>query len=167
VNPGAARAAKGAKLKPLGSPRGARVVLDAGGRPVAVTAGRHPARSKRVAAVRELLGPDFKLMVDANQQWDRDTAMRVGRRMEAFNLTWIEEPLDAHDHEGHGQLAERFDTAAPLVAYEVRLAPDGRSLEWIERTAASETRYDTEPGTSWFQRWSIDVLSIFPVDWML
>jgi putative cardiolipin synthase len=65
------------------------------------------------------------------------------------------------------QLAERFDTAAPLVAYEVRLGPDGRSLEWIERTAAGETRHDTEPGTTWFQRRSVDVLSIFPVDWML
>jgi putative cardiolipin synthase len=65
------------------------------------------------------------------------------------------------------QLAERFDAAAPVGAYEVRLAPDGRSLEWIERTAAGETRYDTEPGTSLFQRWSVDVLSIFPVDWML
>jgi len=64
-------------------------------------------------------------------------------------------------------LAERFDTAAPVVAYEVRLGPDGRSLEWIERTAAGETRYDTEPGTTWYQRWSVDVLSIFPVDWML
>ena len=65
------------------------------------------------------------------------------------------------------QLAERFDTAAPLAAYEVRLGPDGRSLEWIERTAAGETRYDTEPGTTWFQRRSVDVLSILPVDWML
>jgi len=65
------------------------------------------------------------------------------------------------------QLAERFDTAAPIVAYEVRLGSDGRSLEWIERTTAGEVRYDTEPGTTWFQRWSVDVLSIFPVDWML
>ena len=65
------------------------------------------------------------------------------------------------------QLAERFDHAVPLVAYEVRLGPDARSLEWIERTAAGETRYDTEPGTSWFQRRSVDVLSIFPIDWML
>jgi putative cardiolipin synthase len=65
------------------------------------------------------------------------------------------------------QLAERFDTAAPLVAYEVRLAPGGRNLEWIERTAAGETRYETEPGTTWFQRRSVDVLSILPIDWML
>jgi L-alanine-DL-glutamate epimerase-like enolase superfamily enzyme len=31
--------------------------------------------------------------------------------LEPFDLTWIEEPLDAHDFEGHGQLADRFDTA--------------------------------------------------------
>jgi cardiolipin synthase C len=65
------------------------------------------------------------------------------------------------------RLTEAFDTTVPAVAYEARLGPDGRSLEWIERTAAGETRYDTEPGTTWFQRRSVDVLSIFPVDWML
>ena len=64
------------------------------------------------------------------------------------------------------QLAERFDTSMLMVAYEVRLGPDGESLEWIERTAAGETRYDTEPGTSWPRRMSVDFLSIFPVDWM-
>ena len=37
-------------------------------------------------------------------------------------------------------LAEGFDTDVPLAAYEVRLAPDGRSLQWIERTAAGEKR---------------------------
>lgn len=65
---------------------------------------------RRVAAVRELLGPDFPLMVDANQQWDRPTAQRMGRRMEAFELTWIEEPLDAYDFEGHAALAASLDT---------------------------------------------------------
>ena len=66
-----------------------------------------------------------------------------------------------------GLLAGSFDTTVPLVAYEVRLGTDGRSLEWIERTASGETRYDAEPGTNWLQRWSVDVLSILPVDWML
>ncbi len=65
---------------------------------------------KRVAAVRELLGPDFPLMVDANQQWDRPTAQRMGRRLEPFELTWIEEPLDAYDFEGHAALAASLDT---------------------------------------------------------
>lgn len=65
---------------------------------------------KRVAAVRETLGAGFPLMVDANQQWDRPQATRACRALEPFDLTWIEEPLDAHDFEGHAQLAARFDT---------------------------------------------------------
>jgi putative cardiolipin synthase len=65
------------------------------------------------------------------------------------------------------RLAEGFDTTVPLAAYQVRFGADSGTLEWIERTASGETRYETEPGTTWFQRWSVDVLSIFPVDWML
>jgi L-talarate/galactarate dehydratase len=66
---------------------------------------------KRVAAVRELLGTSFPLMVDANQQWDRPKAQRACRALEPFDLTWIEEPLDAYDIEGHAALAASFDTA--------------------------------------------------------
>ena len=65
----------------------------------------------RVTEVRKLLGDSFPLMVDANQQWDRPKAMRACRAFEDLNLTWIEEPLDAYDFDGHAQLAERFDTA--------------------------------------------------------
>ena len=66
---------------------------------------------ERVAAVRKLLGDSFPLMVDANQQWDRQQATRACRALERFDLTWIEEPLDAYDFEGHAQLSARFDTA--------------------------------------------------------
>jgi L-alanine-DL-glutamate epimerase-like enolase superfamily enzyme len=65
---------------------------------------------ERVAAVREHLGDHVALMVDANQQWDRPTAQRMCRVFESFNLVWIEEPLDAYDHEGHAALAAQFDT---------------------------------------------------------
>ncbi len=65
---------------------------------------------QRVSAVREKLGDGVPLMVDANQQWDRPTAQRMCRTFEAFNLVWIEEPLDAYDHEGHAALAQQFDT---------------------------------------------------------
>jgi L-talarate/galactarate dehydratase len=64
----------------------------------------------RVTAVREHLGDEVVMMVDANQQWDRPTAMRFGRILEQFGLGWIEEPLDAYDAEGHGQLAAALDT---------------------------------------------------------
>ncbi|MBB5802134.1 L-alanine-DL-glutamate epimerase-like enolase superfamily enzyme [Saccharothrix ecbatanensis] len=66
---------------------------------------------RRVAAVREHLGDGVPLMVDANQQWDRPTAARVGRALEEFGLVWIEEPLDAYDAEGHAELARSLTTA--------------------------------------------------------
>jgi len=65
---------------------------------------------RRVEAVRREVGDAVPLMVDANQQWDRPTAQRMCRTLEPFGLTWIEEPLDAYDHEGHAALAAQFDT---------------------------------------------------------
>lgn len=65
---------------------------------------------RRVAGIREHIGWDVPLMVDANQQWDRATALRMGRQLEEFNLIWIEEPLDAYDFEGHAHLAQALDT---------------------------------------------------------
>ncbi|MBE3001961.1 mandelate racemase/muconate lactonizing enzyme family protein [Nocardiopsis sp. HNM0947] len=65
---------------------------------------------RRVRGVREHIGDDVPLMVDANQQWDRTTALRMGRRLEEFDLTWIEEPLDAYDVEGHARLTRTLDT---------------------------------------------------------
>jgi L-alanine-DL-glutamate epimerase-like enolase superfamily enzyme len=66
---------------------------------------------RRVAAVRAHIGDDVPLMVDANQQWDRPTAMRVSQALEEFDLVWIEEPLDAYDAEGHAELARTLTTA--------------------------------------------------------
>lgn len=64
----------------------------------------------RVRRMREHLPAEIDLMVDVNQQWDRTTAIRMGRELEPFGLTWLEEPLDAYDHAGHAHLAERLDT---------------------------------------------------------
>jgi putative cardiolipin synthase len=66
-----------------------------------------------------------------------------------------------------GRLAQTFDNVVPRVAYEVRLASDGRSLQWIERTATGEVRYDTEPGTTWALRLRIDMLQVVPIEWLL
>ena len=65
---------------------------------------------ERVQAVHKLIGGRAAMMIDANQQWDRVTAQRFGRLVEPLNLTWIEEPLDAYDAEGHAALAALLDT---------------------------------------------------------
>jgi L-talarate/galactarate dehydratase len=66
---------------------------------------------RRVTALREHLGDAVPLMVDANQQWDRPTAMRMGQALEEFDLVWLEEPLDAYDAEGHADLSRALTTA--------------------------------------------------------
>ncbi len=71
----------------------------------------------RMEAVRRAVDGRVPLMVDANQQWDRPTAERVGRALEAFNLVWIEEPLDAYDVEGHVRLAAQLVT--PIASGEM------------------------------------------------
>lgn len=68
-----------------------------------------PEDIRRVTAVREHIG-DVPLMVDANQQWDRATALRMGRAFDELNLVWIEEPLDAYDADGHARLTTALDT---------------------------------------------------------
>lgn len=65
---------------------------------------------ERVRAVRDHVGDGVPLMVDANQQWDFTTALRAGRQLDAFDLVWLEEPLNAYDYEGHARLSERLDT---------------------------------------------------------
>ncbi|AMO25551.1 phospholipase D family protein [Ramlibacter tataouinensis] len=65
------------------------------------------------------------------------------------------------------QLARAFDEAVPREAYEVRLAGDGRSLEWIERTASGEVKYTSSPGAGLLRRMWIGVLAILPIESLL
>ncbi|PZG20081.1 L-talarate/galactarate dehydratase [Nonomuraea aridisoli] len=88
---------------------------------------------RRLAAVREHIGEDTPLMVDANQQWDRPSALRFGRAVEELGLVWIEEPLDAYDAEGHAQLAAALDT--PIATGEM-LSSVAEHVRLIEARAA-------------------------------
>ncbi len=65
------------------------------------------------------------------------------------------------------RLAVSFDQLVPVVAYEVRIGPDGNRLQWIEHTPSGERRHDTEPGTGWWDRLKVDVLSVLPIEWLL
>ena len=64
----------------------------------------------RVRAVRAAIGHSVALMADANQQLTVDRAIRLGRQLEEFDLTWFEEPLPAYDLEGVARVAAALDT---------------------------------------------------------
>jgi len=82
---------------------------------IKVKIGADPADDlERVKAVRSAVGGAVKIRVDANQGYDRDTALRVLRRMEPLNLEWVEQPLAAWDLVGHAALAQALDTPIAL-----------------------------------------------------
>lgn len=61
---------------------------------------------RRLAKVRELVGPDFKIAVDANQVWDVDAAINWVNELQEFGLEWIEEPTHPDDVVGHARIAK-------------------------------------------------------------
>jgi len=66
--------------------------------------------AERCAAVREAIGPGIALMADANQGFSVAHAIRLGRAVERYDLTWFEEPVMAYDLEGAARVAAELDT---------------------------------------------------------
>ena len=60
---------------------------------------------RRAAIVREAIGPDRKLMMDANQVWDVNEAIASMRELARFDPWWIEEPTSPDDVLGHAAIA--------------------------------------------------------------
>ena len=51
----------------------------------------------RVRALRDAIGPDIHLMVDANEAYNATTAIRIGQQLADLDLVWFEEPVNAQD----------------------------------------------------------------------
>ena len=60
----------------------------------------------RVAAMRDTLGPDFPLLVDANMRWSVDQAVSAARALAPFDPVWLEEPIIPDDVTGHARIAK-------------------------------------------------------------
>jgi L-alanine-DL-glutamate epimerase-like enolase superfamily enzyme len=60
---------------------------------------------ERVKAVREAIGNGIDLMVDANNGWSTSTAIQMAKRLERFDVRWLEEPVTAEDYDGYSRVA--------------------------------------------------------------
>src|SRR6266404_4496966 len=60
---------------------------------------------RRAAVIREEIGSDRKLMMDANQVWDVDQAIEWMKALAEFDPYWIEEPTSPDDVLGHAKIA--------------------------------------------------------------
>lgn len=64
----------------------------------------------RLTQLAEAVGEEVQLAVDANERYDYDTALRMGRFFESeVGVAWFEEPLCCEDVEGHARLARKLD----------------------------------------------------------
>ncbi len=61
---------------------------------------------RRLRKVRELVGPEFRIAIDANQVWDVNQAIEWINQLQEFNLTWVEEPTHPDDVVGHSTIAK-------------------------------------------------------------
>lgn len=92
---------------------------------------------ERVGAVRELIGDDVDLMVDANMSWNTNDAMERGRRLEHFDLFWYEEPTIPENVSGHASLASELDVPIALgeslhSPHEFRRYVDEKAVEVLQ-----------------------------------
>lgn len=59
----------------------------------------------RVKAVREAIGPKIDLMLDVNNGWTVNVAIRMAKKLERYDIAWLEEPVWKMDIEGYSRLA--------------------------------------------------------------
>ena len=71
---------------------------------------------ERVRAVRECIGPDMPLMVDANMRYTVERAIRAARRFREFDVYWFEEPTIPDDYKGMARIAS--EGGLPIAAGE-------------------------------------------------
>ena len=64
---------------------------------------------RRASILREEIGWDRKLMMDANQVWDVDETITNMRKLAAFDPWWIEEPTSPDDILGHASIRARVN----------------------------------------------------------
>jgi len=93
----------------------ARQLIDEGYTALKMKVGRSTVAEdrERVRAIRQAIGDDILLMVDANQRWDAMHAAQAARAFEEFNLGWLEEPMHPDDVSAHRSLKER--TSLPIA----------------------------------------------------
>ena len=64
-----------------------------------------------MAAVRDAIGADVLLMVDANHCYNVPQAINIGRELEHLDVHWFEEPVSPEDIEGYVEVSRALDMA--------------------------------------------------------
>ncbi len=109
------------------------VKMKVGGEPMKVD-------EQRVKAVREAVGPDVDILIDANNKWTAYEAIRFGRMVEKHDIYWFEEPVEPDDFAGCAEVKHALDI--PIVAGENEYTRWG-CRDLIEHNSADILNLDT------------------------
>lgn len=90
---------------------------------------------ERIQAIRQAVGPDIRLRIDANQGWTAKEAVRIIRTLEDMGIAMdlVEQPVSAHDFAGMKLVTSQVDT--PILADESVFSPED-AIHIIKERAA-------------------------------
>jgi L-alanine-DL-glutamate epimerase-like enolase superfamily enzyme len=117
---------------------GARRAVDQGFTGIKIKVGSSVERDlRRLAAVRQAIGPDVTLAIDGNGKWDLASCQRFCREAEQHDVFWFEEPLWHDDVKGHARLARA--TSIPVALGEQLYTTDAfaeffaqEAIHWVQ-----------------------------------
>lgn len=87
--------------------------------------------ARRVGFIRDTVGDDVALMLDANQGWDLRTAIRAAQLCEPYNIFWLEDPMPWYN-ERHTLQRLKGATNIPIAAGETEYTPFGLRTMIVE-----------------------------------
>jgi L-alanine-DL-glutamate epimerase-like enolase superfamily enzyme len=90
------------------------------------------------AAVREAVGPDVPLMLDAYHGYSRSEALWLGKQIQALGYDWYEEPMNEASMSSYAWLAANLDI--PIIGPETADGKFHTRAEWIKASACDITR---------------------------
>ncbi|MYB54669.1 MAG: mandelate racemase/muconate lactonizing enzyme family protein [Acidobacteriia bacterium] len=83
----------------------------------------------RMDALMSAVDDDTDVMVDINQGWTVELALVAGKAMEAYELTWLEDPIHHQDYSGLAHLADKLSLPIATGEYHYGVPPFGELLE--------------------------------------
>ena len=93
---------------------------------------------KACAAVREAVGPEFPLMLDASHWYSRQEALALGKAVQGLGYTWFEEPMEEASISSYANMTRELDI--PVIGPEVADGKHFTRAEWIKAGACDILR---------------------------
>ncbi len=94
---------------------------------------------ERIKLVRETIGPNIDLALDVNYGWSFETAIRMAKKLEQYDIYWLEEPIPPDEIDNHAKLAA--ETSIPIAVGETH-ATKWEFKDLMERGAVEIVQAD-------------------------